>query len=346
MSSPPPSPIKGAVIGAGYFSQFQYEAWTRIPEVEIVAASNRTLEKAEEKCREFNIPKAYEDWKRMIEAEKPDFVDIITPPSTHLEICGFLAERDIDMICQKPLTPSHQENMALAEIIKKSEARFMVHENWRWQPWYRKIKTLLEEGVLGELFSIQFLMRMGDGWGEDAYLDRQPYFRDYPRLLIFETGVHFLDTFRFLGGEVSSIYAKLDKRNPVIAGEDSGLVICHFENGATATLDANRFNEARTEDARFTFGTMRIDGSKGHLEMDLAGDLTSKPLGKPSRTIEYDHPRVNFASDCCYHLQRHFVEQVLSEQPFEAEVEDYLKTLELVEACYESSKTSQVVHLK
>jgi kynurenine formamidase len=47
MSPSPTQPLRGAIIGAGYFSQFHYEAWTRIPEVKIVAASNRTLEKAE-----------------------------------------------------------------------------------------------------------------------------------------------------------------------------------------------------------------------------------------------------------------------------------------------------------
>lgn len=345
MANRPSTPLKGAIIGAGYFSQFQYEAWTRIPEVEMVAASNRTLSKAEEKCSKYGIPRAYSDWKDMVDQEKPDFVDIITPPPTHLEICRYLAERDIHMICQKPLAPTFEESLELAKIVKGSKARFMVHENWRWQPWYRKIRQLLDAGLLGELFSIYFFMRMGDGWGDDAYLDRQPYFQEYPRLLVFETGVHFLDTFRFLGGEIASIYARLDKRNPVIAGEDSGLIVCNFSSGAMATLDANRYNEALTDDARFTFGTMRVDGSKGHLQMDLDGNLLFKPLGKEARNIEYEHPRKNFGSDCCYHLHRHFVDQLLAGQPFEGEIDDYLKTLHLVEACYESSKTGQVVAL-
>lgn len=345
MPSSSTSPINGAIIGAGYFSQFQYEAWTRIPEVKIVAASNRTVTRAEEKCAQYNIPNAYSDWKEMIEKEKPDFVDIITPPETHLEICQYLAERDIHMICQKPLAPTYEESEAIARIAASTEARFMVHENFRWQPWYRKIKELLDDGTIGDLFSIHFLARMGDGWGKDAYLDRQPYFRDYPKLLVFETAVHWLDTYRYLGGEIKSIYAKLDRRNPVIAGEDCGLIICNFQSGGTATLDANRYNEALTDDARFTFGTLRLDGSNGHLQMDLNGDLLFKPLGKPPEVIDYDHPRLNFAGDCCYHLQRHFIDQLLSNRPFESEAEDYLKTLKLVDACYESSESGQVITL-
>jgi predicted dehydrogenase len=250
------------------------------------------------------------------------------------------------MICQKPLAPTYEESLEIAEVAKGAEARFMVHENFRWQPWYRKLSELIREGTLGELFSVYFFARMGDGWGENAYLDRQPYFRDYPQLLVFETAVHWLDSYRYLGGEIESIYAKLNKRNPVIAGEDSGLILCNFKSGATGTIDANRYNESLTDDVRFTFGTLRIDGSKGHLEMDLNGDLLFKPLGAPPYAIEYEHPRKGFAGDCCYTLQRHFVDQLLANDPFESEMSDYLKTLQLVEACYESSSTGQVVKLQ
>ena len=112
---------------------------------------------------------------------------------------------------------------------------------------------------------------MGDGWPEDAYLDRQPFFRDYPRLLVYETGVHFLDTFRYLGGEVESVYARLQQRNALIKGEDAGQVVIGFKSGGTAILDASRYNESEAVDARYTFGTTRIDGSEGHLELDTDG---------------------------------------------------------------------------
>jgi hypothetical protein len=49
-----------------------------------------------------------------------------------------------------------------------------------------------------ELALAAFFGCEGGRCGERAYLDRQPFFRDYPRLLIHETGVHFVDTFRYL----------------------------------------------------------------------------------------------------------------------------------------------------
>jgi predicted dehydrogenase len=337
--------LKGVGVGAGYFSAYQYEAWRRIPEVAMTAICNRTVAKAEAMAARYDIPRVYGDFDEMIEREKPDFVDIITPPQTHLDYCTRLAGRGISMICQKPLAPTWDECVRLVETVEKSPARFVVHENWRWQPWYREMKRLLDSGLPGELFSINVRMRMGDGWGADAYLSRQPFFRDYPRLLIYETGVHFLDTFRFLGGEITSVYARLRRLNPAIKGEDAGMVVCGMANGSTAVLDANRYNEAATDEPRYTFGTVRIDGSRGHLELGTDGAITVKPLGEPAYNHAYRHERRGFAGDCCYHFQRHVVDTLLGGGQFESSGADYLKTLRAVEACYQSAECGEVIRL-
>ena len=338
------STLKGICVGAGYFSRFQYEAWTRIREVEILAACNRNVDRAQKVADTFDIPRIY-GWDELataLDELKPDFVDIITPPETHKEAVILAAERGIDVICQKPLAPSLEESEEIVEIANRAGIRFMVHENWRWQPWYREIKRQLNSGAIGDLHSISVLMRMGDGWQEDAYLARQPFFREYPRLLIYETGVHFLDTFRYLGGGIETIYTRLQKRNSDIAGEDAGQVVAGFSSGATAILDSSRYNEAICENPRYTFGTVRVDGSQGHIELDTDGSLTLKLLGEEPRPIEYSHNREEFAGGCVFNLQQHFVESMQSGEPFESAGEDYLKTIALVEACYRSNATGQV----
>lgn len=336
--------LKVICIGAGYFARFQYNAWKRIPETTVVAALNRTPEKLTEFAKEYNIPRvaALSDLETVLDEEKPDFVDIITPPETHLDLVERIAAKGIHIICQKPVAPTEEESRAVVDAAAKHGVRLMIHENWRWQPWYREMKRQLEAGAIGDLYSIAVRMRMGDGWPEDAYLARQPFFRDYPRLLIYETGVHFLDTFRFLGGEISSVYARLQQRNPDIKGEDAGQVVCGFASGATAVLDASRYNEADTADARYTFGTVRLDGSRGHLELDLEGGLTLKSLGEEPRQIDYFHERRDFAGDCVHAIQRHFVDSLQNDTPFESTGEDYLKTVALVEAAYRSAANNQV----
>lgn len=328
--------FKAVCIGAGYFSHFQYEAWQRIPEVEVVAFSNRNEERSAVIKKDYGIEKCYTDWREMLEVERPDFVDVITPPPTHLEMCRTAADMGIDIICQKPLAPTVAEAREVVETTR--DVRFMVHENFRFQPWYREIKRQLDAGAIGDLFTITTRCRMGDGWGEDAYIPRQPYFREYPQLLIYETGVHFIDTFRFLAGEVRSAKAWLRKLNPIIAGEDCGLMVLEMESGALATWDANRYNEPpHGVNARYTFGETLVEGREGTLRLGLDGGLVLQRLGEEPRELEYFHERRGFAGDCVYACQRHFVDRLIDGGTFETSGEEYLKTLEVQEAIYQGA---------
>jgi predicted dehydrogenase len=341
----PRNPLRGVAVGAGYFARFHYEAWSRIPEVKITALCDLAEEKARPLMAEYGIPLYYADWREMLDREQPHFVDIITPPPTHEEICAAAASRGVHIICQKPLAPTLEASRRVVENTRAVGVRFMVHENWRWQPWYREIKRIQMTRVIGDFTHLHFLMRMGDGWGENAYLDRQPFFRDYPRLLVYETGVHFVDTFRYLLGEITEVYANLRRLNPVIQGEETGQVFFRFASGATAIWDANRYNETESPSPRYTFGQLRIDATAGHLTLDTEANLRIKRLGQPGEDLDYPHQNRNFAGDCVYALQRHFVEAMRTGGEFESNGDDYLKTLVVVDAIYESASRGQVVRL-
>ena len=133
--------LKGVCIGAGYFSRFHYEAWSRMDTVQITAMCNRNLERAQPLMDEFGIENHYVDYREMIEVERPDFVDIITPPESHLEMTRFAAERGINVFCQKPLAPTFEEAKQMVALADGSGIRFMVNENFRFQPCTAKLAS-------------------------------------------------------------------------------------------------------------------------------------------------------------------------------------------------------------
>src|SRR5262245_54015034 len=151
--------LRGAAIGAGYFSRFQYEAWSRIPEVDIVACCDKVESKAQEITRNYDIPRAWTDWREMIDTERPEFNHIITGPETHEEMCSYAAGRGIHIVCQKPLAPGYEQAVRIVAMARAAGVRFMVHENWRWQPWWREIRTLQQQETIGEFTSLYFRMR-------------------------------------------------------------------------------------------------------------------------------------------------------------------------------------------
>lgn len=330
--------LKGVVVGAGYFSKFHLEAWSRIDVVEISAICDVELEKAKAAAEAYQVSTTYTDYREMIDAEKPDFIDVVTRPSSHLEITQHAAENGVAIICQKPLASTVSEARRLVAVTEQTGSPLMVHDNFRFQPWYREIKELLNQNVIGDqLHSITVRTRTGDGWQSDAYVERQPYFRTMKEFLIFETGVHFIDTFRFLAGEIDGVYALLRRLNPDIEGEDAGVVQFEFCGGAHGLWDVNRFNEPNCENPRFTFGETLVEGNGGSIRLSQDGKLSIQPLGEPEREHPYEAPAKNFAGDCVYATQKHFIDCILKQSTFETNGQDYLRTLRVQEAVYESA---------
>ncbi|QDV61006.1 Gfo/Idh/MocA family protein [Crateriforma conspicua] len=334
------SQLKGAVIGAGYFSQFHYDAWNRISDVEIVACCDRDLTRAKDAAQQYGIDNVYGDVGEMLDRHDVDFVDIITRPDTHLPLVQMAAARGLAVICQKPLAPTVAEAKKLVDAADQQGGRLMVHENFRFQPWYREIKKLLDDGAIGDrLHTLSFRNRAGDGHGDDAYLARQPYFQTMEQFLIFEAGIHTIDTFRYLGGEITQAWCWHRKLNPVIAGEDAAIGVFRFTDGATGLYDANRFNESTADNPRYTFGDVLVEGNNGSIRLYDDGRLTIQRLGQKETPHDYSPSRHGFAGDCVFATQQHFVQNLLSGRPFETDGPSYLKSLAVQEAMYASSQS-------
>ena len=340
-----PDKLRVATVGTGYFSQFHYGAWSRMAEVELVALCTLDAEQGKAVAASHAVPRIFDDVGAMLDDASPDLLDIITPPQTHAAIVAEAAARGIDAICQKPLAPSLAEAEALVEAAERAGITLIVHENFRFQPWYRHARRLLDEGRLGRPHSIHFRMRPGDGQGPEAYLGRQPYFQKMPRFLVHETGIHFIDSFRFLMGEVSSVYARLRRLNPVIAGEDAGYMVFDFEGGATGLFDGNRLNDHVAEDGRFTMGEMHLEGSAGVLRLDGLGRLWWKPHGGAEVEEPYNWEKRGFGGDSVLRLQRHAIAHLREGAPLENSGRDYLTNVRIEEAVYESSESGRRVDL-
>ncbi|MFN3190885.1 MAG: Gfo/Idh/MocA family protein [Aureliella sp.] len=332
--------LRCAAIGAGYFSHFHYDAWRRMDGVDVVACCDRDLDKAKAVAKQYGIPQVFGDYQEMLDRCEVDFVDVITRPDTHLPIVEELAKRRTDVICQKPLAPTVEESRRIVDLATEAGIRFMVHENFRFQPWYRQAKRVFESGRIGDaLHTLSFRNRAGDGHGPDAYLARQPYFQTMPRFLVFEAGIHTVDTFRYLAGEVQRVWCDLRKLNSVIAGEDAGIAVFEFSDGVRALYDANRFNESTAENPRYTFGELLMEANGGTLRLYADGRLTIQELGGNEIEHAYLPSSVGFAGDCVYATQKHFIERLRDGGEFETSGENYLKSIAVTEAMYRSSES-------
>ncbi|MEM7743199.1 MAG: Gfo/Idh/MocA family oxidoreductase [Pseudomonadota bacterium] len=323
-----------AVVGAGYFGQFHYDAWARM-DVELVACC--APEGAAEAAEKHSIPAAYTDAADMIEATRPDLLDITSPPATHLEIIRAACGSVPWIICQKPFCGGLDGGREAVALADAHATRIVVHENFRFQPWHREIRRLIDAGAVGQPYQVSFRLRPGDGQGPDAYLSRQPYFQQMPRFLVHETGVHFVDVFRYLMGEVTAVSARLRRLNPAIVGEDAGIVQFAFDGAAHGVFDGNRLASHAAENRRLTMGEMEIDGPVGSVRLDGDGRIWRRAHDANTwQQHDYAWQNKGFAGDCVHATNHAALQAFRSGRRAENEAADYLRNVEIVEAIYRS----------
>ena len=163
-----------------------------------------------------------------------------------------------------------------------------------------------------------------------------------PRLLVHETAIHWIDTFRFLMGEVAAVYAWLRKMNPVIAGEDAGYIVFEFAGGATGLFDGNRLNDHVAANPRRTMGEMWLEGERGRAAPRWRGApvVEAAPEGGGRASLR-PRPGRRFGGGCCLALQRHVVRHLLAGTALENRGRDYLVNLRVEEAVYRSNAEGQ-----
>ena len=327
--------LRVALVGAGHFARHHAAAWAAHPEAGLAAVVDLDLSRAEAMAAEFGgAPHA--DLGAAL-AAGADLVDIAAPPSAHLAAIERAMAARLPTICQKPFCGGLPGARRAAAMAAGAGVPLVVHENFRFQPWWRRIAPEVRSGRLGDPVQLSFRLRPGDGQGPRAYLDRQPYFQAMPRFLVHETLVHLIDVARLLMGEPEWVWADLRRLNPAIAGEDAGIVVLGFAAGRRALLDGNRLVDHAASDRRRTMGEGLVEGPRGVVALDGEGALSVRAHGSDRAEPIPVEVGPGFGGGCVGALQAHVVDHLLRGAPLENRAADYLRTLEAVEAAYRSA---------
>lgn len=325
-------PLKIAIAGAGMVTQHHLIGWSQAPNVQLVAICNRSVDKARERAAQFGIPKVYGDLAEMLDAEKPDALDVAVASALHTEYVLAAADRGIHVFCQKPLCPTLAEARDLVAKVG-DRVRFMVHENWRFRPQYRQAAAWIAAGRTGAIRRFHMdtfssgLIPAAPGERPFA-LVRQPFMATMPRFIVLELMIHHLDTTRFLvGGRMKVVAARARRTSPLVVGEDTAEVLLESDNGAIGTVS----------------GTMCFPGvpPKTQDRLVLNGDRASIVFEGDRLSLRGDgaDETVTIDLDAAYQASysnaiAHFARAMHDGTPFETDPADNLETLRLVDDVY------------
>lgn len=327
--------LRVALAGAGNISPYHLAAWQQAG-AEVAAICDPVRARAEQRAHEFAIPATFTDYREMLAAVRPDAVDIASPMDTHSTFVLAALAAGAHALCQKPLCGTLAEAHALVAALPRSGPRLMVHENWRFRPWYRAIARWLGEERLGQVRQVRLAWLnsglLPDVNGELPIFARQPYMAKLRRLLVGEVLIHHLDTLRFLVGPLTVRGAVLAHGCSTAAGESTASILLAGPRGEAIFLEGNMM--ARGYPAR-PLDRCEILGDAGRVLLD-AGVLTLESA-RPERLV-YD-------LDAAYQESfdgtiAHFTECLRGGREFETSPGDNLHTLALVEEVYASAAGS------
>ncbi len=339
-------PLRYAVLGTGFWSQFQISAWNEVGGVELVAVYNRTLSKAEKVAARFGNPKVYADPEDLIRSEKLDFIDIITEIDAHAPLVYLAARYRVPAICQKPLAPDLPTAESMLAACQEAGIPFFVHENWRWQAPIRALKAALDEGSIGKPFRARIEMISGF-----PVFQNQPLLRSLEHFIITDLGSHTLDTARFLFGEAASLYCQTHQVHADIAGEDVATLMLRMEDGPTVTVHM-AYAENYLEREAFPQTSIFVEGERGSLELAPGYWLrTTTADGTHSRRVPpprypWADPAYDVVHSSIVPCNADLLRALKGEGPAETTGEDNLKTVRLVFAAYESAASGQAIHFE
>jgi predicted dehydrogenase len=336
--------LRFAVLGAGFWSQFQIAAWGELPGARCVAIYNRTKAKAEALASRFNIPAVYDDAAALLRNEQLDFVDIITDVNSHSRLALLAAEHRIPVICQKPLAPSVAAAEEMTIRCRAAGVPLLVHENWRWQAPIRALKQVLDSGAIGRVFRahVQFTNSF-------PVFDNQPFLKALDQFILADMGTHILDAARFLFGEPRSLTCTTTRVHTDIRGEDVATVMLSTDD---TTVLCSMSYASRIEHDRFPETYIFVEGDRGSAEISPDYWLrTTTSAGTQARRVPPRHypwaePAYDLVHASIVACQANLLAALRGEAQAETTAEDNLHTLRLVYAAYESARTRQTVSLE
>jgi D-apiose dehydrogenase len=340
------APLRFAIFGAGFWSNFQLAAWRELPGVECVAIYNRTRSKADAVAQKFNVARTYDDAEELLRREKLDFIDIITDVDTHSQFVHLAAKHKVPAICQKPLAPTLAEAERMVAVCAEAGVPLLVHENWRWQRPIRALQGILAQNTIGTPFRARIDMISGF-----PVFKNQPFLKELPQFILTDLGTHILDTARFLFGEASSLYCQTKRVHGDIKGEDVATVMMKMGRPQTTVICEMAYAENPLEREVFPQTLMFVEGDKGSIE--LAPDYTIR-LTKAEGTATTRHPPPRFSwADPAYDVvhasivdcHADLLRALSGKGVAETMGEDNLRTLHLVFAAYASAAANSVVPL-
>lgn len=340
--------LRVALVGCGRIAKRHSELLgnNQIQGASLVAVCDKVLSKAKKISDLFSVP-CFEDMNEMMKSVDVDAVVVLTESGNHADHVIQLSKFGKHILVEKPMALTLDDADAMIEACDKSGCKLFVIKQNRFNVPVVKAREALEEGRFGKMVLGTVRVR----WCRpQAYYDQDSWRGTwaYDGGVLTNQASHHVDLLEWMMGDVESVFAKSTTALVDIEAEDTAIVTIKFKNGALGIIEAT--TAVRPKDLE---GSLSLLGEKGSVEIggfavnemkvwnfleekDGDTDVMDKYSVNPPNVYGFGHQAYyEHVVDCITNGKEHLVDGLVGR-----------KSLELINAIYESIETGKEVFLR
>ena len=343
-------PYKAAVIGLIHSHEGSYlPRMARSEQIKLVGIAEtipELVQQAKERQGAKDVP-FFDDYRKMLDETRPDFVWAFVENNRHLEILKECAPRHIHVIFEKPLASTHQDALAMAELARKYNVKVMCNYQMAWWPANLIARAEVEKGVVGKPWRLHGIV----GHGGPGSTGPGKYFFDWltdpvknGAGALMDFGCYNALWSLWYMGRPESVYAEAIHLRPETFPkvEDSAALILKYKTGINifegswdlprSFQDLEIFGSTAGPDGSLTRGSVYMTQQK--VELRSGGDTRELPLA-PLPPEKADP--ISF-----------MVDAIRNNRPIEGitALDINVGVVEIIDAAKESIRTGRAVKLK
>lgn len=293
--------------------------------------ASRSLEKAREAAARYGLAVAYDGYEALLADPEIDAVYIPLPNHIHVEWTIKAVEAGKHVLCEKPIGLDAQQVERLI-AARDTQGRYIQEAFMvRTHPQWLKVRTLIEEGAIGELRSVT-----GGFTYHNTNADNIRNKSELGGGGLLDIGCYPIMTSRFvIGCEPARVVALLEQ-DPVFKVDRLGSVLMDFDG-----VQASFFYSTQT----YPYQRMQFHGTKGRIEVEIPFNA---PNDRPTRLFVFDYTSDGVATESSLELPAcdqygvaatTFAEAILSGQQQAIPLEDTRGNMQVIDAVFRSARS-------
>ena len=337
-------PLGFAVIGMGSIAHFHIRCIQELEGCKLVAVASSTRDRVEEAEERYGVA-GYTNIEAMMLRKDIDVVNICTASGYHLEPALAAARAGKHIICEKPLEVNLDRADQMIKACREAGVKLACIFQSRFKEDYLRIRRAVKGGKLGKIVLANAYIKW---FRDDEYYASRGWrgtFKGDGGAALINQSIHTIDLLQDLMGPVASVYGNVRTMTHDIEGEDLGLAILQFENGAMGTIEGSTSIYPGYPER------LEIHGSKGSIIYEggkiIAWNLMDGPTEGMKGSAVASGASDPMAIDYGYHKKQiqNMVDAIRNDREPLVNGEEGRKVLEIISAIYESSRLGAKVVL-